>query len=196
MRTTLGVATLLLAVAEAWVYRMVALDMDGTALDSHHQLSDATVTFLRALYATGTIVSFCTGRSTPAAAPHIQRLGLDYMPVVAYNGAVSLIFEKNEAGEVVPTHELFKKPVPSDAAEQILRVAADNGLLAQYYVGHQIYVAPKTQQHRAFVEKYAAMSGGVEHVVVDDYTEPIGMGEPYKLLVFSDDVGARPTPFL
>ena len=44
MRTTLGVATLLLAVAEAWVYRMVALDMDGTALDSHHQLSDATVT--------------------------------------------------------------------------------------------------------------------------------------------------------
>lgn len=44
-------------------YRMVALDLDGTLLNSNHDISDATIEYLRRLHEKGFIVCIATGRS-------------------------------------------------------------------------------------------------------------------------------------
>jgi hypothetical protein len=43
-------------------YRMVALDLDGTLLNSKHELSDVTVDYLRSLNERGFVVAIATGR--------------------------------------------------------------------------------------------------------------------------------------
>lgn len=43
-------------------YRMVALDLDGTLLNSKHELTDATAAYLRRLHDKGIIVAIATGR--------------------------------------------------------------------------------------------------------------------------------------
>ena len=74
-------------------FRMVALDMDGTLLNRHHQLSDVSIQTLRDLSAGGTIVALATGRSAPAVYEHVKKLSLPRpLPVVCYNGGSCRIF--------------------------------------------------------------------------------------------------------
>ncbi|KAL7553572.1 hypothetical protein ACHAWF_016886 [Thalassiosira exigua] len=57
-------------------YRMVALDLDGTLLNSSHDVSDATVAHLRRLHAKGFVVSIATGRSAACSAAIVAKLDL------------------------------------------------------------------------------------------------------------------------
>lgn len=43
-------------------YRMVALDLDGTLLNSNHELADEMAAYLRRLHDRGIIVAIATGR--------------------------------------------------------------------------------------------------------------------------------------
>ena len=57
-------------------YRMAALDLDGTLLNSNHEVSDASVDYLRQLHAKGFVVAIATGRSAACAAHIVERLDL------------------------------------------------------------------------------------------------------------------------
>ena len=43
-------------------YRMIALDLDGTLLNSKHELTDEMTAYLRKLHDRGIIVAIATGR--------------------------------------------------------------------------------------------------------------------------------------
>lgn len=83
-------------------FKMVALDLDGTLLNSYHTLSDETVTHLRKLHKRGFIICIATGRSAAATATVIHRLDLLYtdihlttgIPVVCTNGALGMTVMK------------------------------------------------------------------------------------------------------
>lgn len=75
-------------------FRMVALDLDGTLLHSNHQMSDATVEYLRYLDEKGFVIAFATGRSAPTVYEHVIRLNLPHpLPVVCSNGAQGLLLQ-------------------------------------------------------------------------------------------------------
>ena len=74
--------------------RLVALDMDGTALNRDHQLSATTIDTLRDLSARGMLVALCSGRSNAAIQAHATELALQRsLPIVSFNGACGLLAE-------------------------------------------------------------------------------------------------------
>ena len=57
-------------------FRMVALDLDGTLLDSDHDISSTTIAYLRYLHSKKFIIAIATGRSAACAAHVIDKLDL------------------------------------------------------------------------------------------------------------------------
>ncbi len=69
------------------MYRLIALDIDGTLLNGRREMSDATVDAVRHAAGRGVRVTVCTGRSLPSAVSAVERLPLD-APYVLNNGAM------------------------------------------------------------------------------------------------------------
>ncbi|KAL7528870.1 hypothetical protein ACHAXR_005464 [Thalassiosira sp. AJA248-18] len=76
-------------------FRMVALDLDGTLLNSNHDISDATIAHLRRLHDKGFIIAIATGRSAACTAHIIEKLDIAPIPsstTVADNNSESAGF--------------------------------------------------------------------------------------------------------
>lgn len=58
-------------------YRLLAVDVDGTLMNSRNELPDANREALHRAHAAGMTVSLCTGRSLPETQGVIDQLGLD-----------------------------------------------------------------------------------------------------------------------
>ncbi|KAL3784068.1 hypothetical protein HJC23_013283, partial [Cyclotella cryptica] len=75
-------------------FGMIALDLDGTLLNSKHELTDETAAYLRRLHGKGIIVAIATGRSAACTAHIIAKLNLSSekrgFPLVCSNGARGL----------------------------------------------------------------------------------------------------------
>ncbi|MBL0886895.1 HAD family hydrolase [Myceligenerans indicum] len=84
--TTLKLATTLRLPTAAPA--LVALDIDGTLLETGQKVPDVTVRAMRAVVAAGHCVVLATGRSLAGARQVIRQLGLRSGSVVCSNGAV------------------------------------------------------------------------------------------------------------
>lgn len=90
--------------------RLVALDVDGTLLDSHGQVPAANLEALRAAAAAGVHLVVVTGRSYPFALPAVRDLP-DPLTVCVYNGAVARV----RGGDT-----LVRRTLPGRVARELL----------------------------------------------------------------------------
>ncbi|HYN85605.1 MAG TPA: HAD-IIB family hydrolase [Pyrinomonadaceae bacterium] len=92
--------------------RLIALDLDGTLLDPHGRVSERNRRALAGARARGVRVALVTGRRFRDARPLALELGLDDVPVIAHNGALTkhartletvaaLLLERGAARDVV-----------------------------------------------------------------------------------------------
>lgn len=68
--------------------RLIAIDIDGTLLDSNHQVSDANLTVLRRAHERGVEIVLVTGRRHAFALPVAQSLGF-HVTLISSDGAVT-----------------------------------------------------------------------------------------------------------
>jgi len=78
------------------VRRLIALDLDGTALRRDGTMSPAVREAVRDVAQAGVHVVIATGRAIVATMPIVSDLGLDHGFVVCSNGAVTLGLDANE----------------------------------------------------------------------------------------------------
>jgi Cof subfamily protein (haloacid dehalogenase superfamily) len=192
-------------------YKMVALDLDGTLLNSKHNISDASVSHLRYLHKRGLIICIATGRSAYGTSEVIHKLDLDYpndnirgFPLVCTNGARGLSVEKNinsitnKDGDAaadddlysnplvdgrLETKQLFHHPVPLDLTSKTLALAKSMGCVTNYYIGNDIYAQPLVDWHQKATERYRELTGCKFTYCSDDYKEAMDRGLPSKLLI-------------
>lgn len=69
------------------MYRLIALDVDGTLLDSHHQLSDINAQAVIGAHKSGIHIVLATGKQYVGIVPLIERLGLT-APQITSHGAL------------------------------------------------------------------------------------------------------------
>lgn len=85
--------------------KLVAVDMDGTLLNEHKQLSPKTIQVVKAAKKQGVKVVLCTGRPLTGVTPFLKELGLteasDY--VITFNGA---LVQNTASGEILVRHTL------------------------------------------------------------------------------------------
>lgn len=78
-------------------YKLVALDMDGTLLDSQKNIAPATVGAIKRVVDKGVLVVISTGRSVRGVAKYQKTLALAE-PIVTYNGAMII---QGDSGRVL-----------------------------------------------------------------------------------------------
>ena len=98
--------------------RLLALDLDGTLLNSRGQVSERNRRALDDARSCGVRVAIVTGRRFRDARPIALELGLD-VPVIAHNGALTKHAETLETVAVLP--------LPLAAAHQAIKVGRAAG---------------------------------------------------------------------
>ena len=94
-------------------HRLIAADIDGTLLNSKGELTERTLRAVRAAIDKGVYFVLSTGRPLQGIAKLVERLGLNDMPYILYNGAMVVM-----EGETIYSLTLS----PSDA-----RLIAEEG---------------------------------------------------------------------
>ena len=198
------------------LFKMIALDLDGTLLNSNHQISDNSVTYLRYLHERGIVICIATGRSAYATAEIIHKLDFHYdndncnhvgFPLVCFNGARGLNVQKGEEGGLLSSSsssiaknpmmdgrlkitELFHNHVPLNLTIKTLQFAKSIGCVTNYYIDHDIYAQPVVDWHHEATQKYTHLTGVKYTFCNDDYKGAIDRGLPSKLLILckEDDI--------
>ena len=105
-------------------YRLVALDLDGTLLDSQLQIRAETMAELSRLRARGIQAMIVTGRHHVAAYPYWKQLGLD-LPAICCNGAYIYDF--------VNDRPLAGDPLTRDQARRLLALSRQHAVFTMVY---------------------------------------------------------------
>lgn len=120
--------------------KLIAIDLDGTVLDSSGRISDRTKRAIASVRAAGALVSIVTFRAYRSSKPYALELGL-HVPLICVNGALV----KDASDDRV----LESFPVPHESALAAIEYGAAHDYDTCLYVD-ECYVAPQR-----VIEKYA-----------------------------------------
>ncbi|QIA26244.1 HAD family phosphatase [Thermaerobacter sp. PB12/4term] len=98
---------------------LIALDVDGTLLDSQGRLRPRVKNAVRAAVAAGHHVCLATGRRWVASRPFAQELGLR-TPCIVHNGAVAV--------DPLTDEPVWKQPLPAEFVRQAILKARELGV--------------------------------------------------------------------
>jgi len=93
-------------------YRLLAVDVDGTLLNSSNKLSAANRDALHRAHEAGMLICICTGRCYSETRPIIEQIGLDLDVVVCVFGAV--------VSDARTGRTLHRWPIPRPTAIRLL----------------------------------------------------------------------------
>ena len=96
-------------------FRLVAIDLDGTLLDSHRSVPEVNRTALERAQGKGVKLAVVTGRRLPSARPYLSHLRLDLLMVL--NGGA--LIQRGLDGPV-----LERKLIPLAVSQEVLRLAS------------------------------------------------------------------------
>ena len=132
--------------------RLVALDLDGTLLDSRGELSERNRAAIASARTRGVSVALVTGRRFRDARPLALALGLD-VPVISHNGALTKHAHSLETVSAVL--------MPVEAARAVVRVGRREGadaLVSDDHVGAGLMVYDHISEGNTALAKYVAWS--------------------------------------
>jgi Cof subfamily protein (haloacid dehalogenase superfamily) len=132
--------------------RLVALDLDGTLLDSRGELTGRNRASIDAARARGVRVALVTGRRFRDARPLALELGLD-VPVIAHNGALTKHARTLETVCAVL--------MPVETAHAVVRVGRAHGadaLVSDDHVGAGLLVYDQVSPGNTALARYIAWS--------------------------------------
>ena len=119
-------------------YRLVALDLDGTLLDSSMSVRDETVEALQRVRDRGLQVMLVTGRHHVAVYPYWHQLGLE-MPAICCNGAYVYDFKERRP--------LTGDPLTHEEARGLLRLVRKYSVSSMVYVDEAMAYETESEYH-------------------------------------------------
>lgn len=104
-------------------YKLVAIDMDGTLLNSEKQISERTRKAIENAKIQGTHIVICTGRILKSALYYSESLGLKN-PLIACNGAIIVDEDRNV---------IYEKALEREKIREILNLAKLENIYCHFY---------------------------------------------------------------
>jgi hypothetical protein len=153
--------------------RLLALDLDGTLLDSRGELSERNLRAIAAAREMGVRVALVTGRRFRDARPLALRLGLD-VPVISHNGALTKHARTLETVAV--------RLLPLREAREVLRVGRENGvdaLISDDPHGAGMLVYDHMSDDNQALAKYIAWSRRIHGDEVEEAVRRVPSLEDY-----------------
>lgn len=164
-------------------YRLLALDLDGTALNTQHRMSEAVVAALRQVAATGMHVVLVSARLPRSVYGFAQAIGLEE-PYAALNGALIV----SNTG-----HFLYKAALSELDVLKVVALSRRNRLVAQLYADFDWYVEAIDPFVAAEIEIIGFSPTVVE--MTEPFTHNVGkilvMGEPWMVKALHHELIAQ-----
>jgi len=131
-------------------YKLAAIDLDDTLLDSEKKIPTSTIRVIQELSDKGLIIIIATGRNYTGAIMYRDKLGLS-TPMINCSGSV-VVDSSND--------ELFSLPIKYSDAREVLIFAKEKNLHVQIESSDQYYF----EKHNKYTEQYAFFYGykGIE----------------------------------
>ena len=116
-------------------YELIALDMDGTLLDSGQRITPRAKTAVREILARGKQVVFATGRCRPQLEEY-----LECFPKMRYliceNGACVCDLKTGE--------DLFRRALPQQQVLHVMEAVEKEDVLAAFFIGNRSFMDRRT----------------------------------------------------
>ncbi len=122
-------------------YKLIAVDVDGTLLNSRKELTKTTVEAVQAAVRAGVLFVISTGRPLQAIDYFTGLLGIDAMPFILYNGALVIADDKSVLSHVI---------LQVSDAKEILTLGSSFDTTMIAWSNHNLYVSKMNE----LVEKY------------------------------------------
>ena len=152
-------------------FDLVAVDIDGTLLNSSHQLTENTRKTVIEAVKQGILITLSTGRMFQSAQKIAAEIGLD-VPLITYNGALV----RNSCSEEI----IFQQQISVEIGQKMMLLLDEAGLHYHVYVDGALYVPQITEKSRM----YALRTGVSVHLLPEmDLQSCSGF---YKLLVMGE----------
>jgi len=165
-------------------WRGLALDMDCTTLNSDHELTAATVTALQNARAAGLQLIVATGRPMNAVQPIIDRLGMDRVPTVCFNGACAILMNANKPED---NKVLLTNGLSAELATRVIDFCREQHLCISFALPAGSVASPQDEAQEQRLSEFE----GMEHVKqerVPDIMELVNQGTlPLKIVALVDD---------
>jgi len=166
------------------VRRAVALDMDGTTLNSKQALTPSVVDAIQRVSAAGVQVIIATGRPAQSLRPYVEELALpDPVPAVCFNGACAMMMGPRQE------EMLFAEPLQRETAAQVIELCRSEDWCPSYCRSNgPAIAAPKHAQHESLLTDFERLEGTKQTRVPDLMEVLSGGGElPLKLVIMASD---------
>lgn len=135
-------------------YKFMAVDIDGTLLDSKGNLTEETEKAIRLGIENGLVFTLSTGRPIQGVQKIIDRLNLDH-PVITYNGAMVIT---GKSGEI-----LYKCVMKAEDAKKVMKLGEEYQTSIMVWSNNRLFVNKLNE--RAY--KYSSISG-VQPILIEN----------------------------
>jgi len=125
--------------------RLIVLDIDGTLLDSSHQLRERTRSVLLKCRENGIPFTFASGKNWDAALSLVEDLDIE-VPLILANGA----YVRDRRGS-----QKAKVTIPSETMRQVIRIFREEKADLIVYLNDEEY-AERVTPNLAHLEKYGS----------------------------------------
>lgn len=156
--------------------KLVAIDIDGTLLNSQHEMTPRVEQALRAAIDQGTQIVFATGKTRNAVVPHLMKLGID-APGIYNQGLIAVDAE----GKLIHNVTLDAR-----VARQVITVAEDRGFATLAYAGSRILTKTRNRHIEEILTKYhetpPEVVGPLQNLLIDtQFHKLIAVGDPHAI---------------
>lgn len=157
-------------------YKLLALDVDGTLLDSNRQVSQRTRTTLIKVQQLGIRIALATGRPAHGVMQLAKDLGLDKHGgyIIAHNGALVMSADGEEV--------LFERNIDPQAIPYIERLATRAGMTLACYEADEVISTDITDAHVVDEAEMNGMRLRQAKPISEAVSQP-----PRELMLVSDD---------
>ena len=152
-------------------YRMIAIDMDGSLLDSNRKISDNTISAIKKARKAGVIVTVATGRSIRGVEIYRKILPIK-APLITYNGAVIIDLPDREI--------LYDVTLEEKVASDIIDFGKKFSTTMCIWFQNQLYVYEINERVAQYTEVY-----GIHPIIIDNEAMLIQQGIT-KILWFDE----------
>lgn len=162
--------------------KLICIDMDGTLLNSNHEVSERNKLALQKARELGVHIAITTGRLFTSARYYSDLIGIS-TPVIASNGA----YIKNNYDDIA----ILEIPMPKDIAIEIYSIVKKHGLSVNFNSWNTLLrenEVPKTHSY-SIMNDYLPEDKKVRFIVTKDLISEINNfeGNILKGIVINDD---------
>lgn len=164
------------------MYKMLAIDLDGTLLTDELLISPDTVTAIQKAVGIGTIVTIATGRMFPSAKLIAQQLGIN-VPLITYQGAIIKDINEQEV--------MYERLVPPDIAQKLVEIANEKEIHLQVYQDDILYSASENEKLITYCEASQVpyqIEPNLDKLAKNGFTKVLFIDEPNYLNTLQDEL--------